>query len=56
MSVPALFIDRQRKGALDAGFMAAFGCLPERYFPLPDVPKLAATIRIISVAVFWRRR
>jgi galactokinase len=35
MSVPALFIDRQRKGALDAGFMAAFGCLPERYFSAP---------------------
>ena len=35
MSVPALFIDRQRKGALDAGFMDAFGCLPERYFSAP---------------------
>ncbi len=35
MSVPVLTIDRQRKAALDAGFMATFGCLPERYFSAP---------------------
>lgn len=35
MSVPALIIDRQRKAALDAGFAAAFGCTPERYFSAP---------------------
>ena len=35
MSVPALFIDPQRKAALDAGFEAAFGCRPERYFSAP---------------------
>ena len=35
MSVPALFIDPRRKTALDAGFKATFGCLPERYFSAP---------------------
>ena len=55
MSVPALFIDRERKAALDAGFAAAFGCL-NVIFPPPDVPRSAATIRITSVAASWRRR
>lgn len=35
MSVPALVIDPRRKDALDAGFMAQFGYLPERYFSAP---------------------
>ena len=35
MSEPALIIDPKRKAALDAGFSAAFGCLPERYFSAP---------------------
>ena len=28
-------LDLQKKAALDAGFTAAFGCLPERYFSAP---------------------
>lgn len=35
MSAPAFVIDSRRKAALDAGFTAAFGCLPERYFSAP---------------------
>ena len=35
MAVPALVIDPCRKAALDAGFGAAFGCQPERYFSAP---------------------
>ncbi len=35
MSVPALILDPARKEALDAGFAAAFGGVPERYFSAP---------------------
>ena len=35
MSVPVLFLDTQKKAALDAGFAAAFGGTPERYFSAP---------------------
>ena len=35
MSVPALVIDSQNKLSLDAGFAAAFGGAPERYFSAP---------------------
>ena len=35
MSAPALVIDPRRKAALDAGFTATFGGLPERYFSAP---------------------
>ena len=35
MSTPVLYIDAQKKAALDAGFAAAFGGAPERYFSAP---------------------
>lgn len=35
MSVPVLYISDQMKEALDAGFYAAFGGKPERYFSAP---------------------
>ena len=35
MSTPVLKIDPQQKKLLDAGFTAAFGCAPERYFSAP---------------------
>ena len=35
MSVPVLFLDNQKKAALDAGFASAFGGAPERYFSAP---------------------
>jgi len=35
MSVPALVLTPERKTALDAGFAAAFGSAPERYFSAP---------------------
>ena len=35
MSTPVLKIDPQQKKLLDAGFAAAFGCAPERYFSAP---------------------
>ena len=35
MSVPVLFLDTQKKAALDTGFAAAFGGTPERYFSAP---------------------
>ena len=35
MSVPALILDSTRRAALDAGFAAAFGGTPERYFSAP---------------------
>ncbi len=35
MSVPALILDSDKKAALDAGFAAAFGGTPERYFSAP---------------------
>ena len=35
MSVPALVLNTETKAALDAGFAAAFGGAPERYFSAP---------------------
>jgi len=35
MSVPALVLRSEKKAALDAGFTAAFGAAPERYFSAP---------------------
>ncbi len=35
MSVPALILDPAKKAELDAGFAAAFGGAPERYFSAP---------------------
>ena len=35
MSTPVLYLDTQNKNALDAGFAAAFGAAPERYFSAP---------------------
>ena len=35
MSTPVLYLDNQMKTALDAGFAAAFGGAPERYFSAP---------------------
>ena len=35
MSAPALILDSSKKSALDAGFSAAFGGAPERYFSAP---------------------
>ncbi|MBQ3503258.1 MAG: galactokinase [Oscillospiraceae bacterium] len=35
MTVSALTLDPQQKAALDAGFQAAFGTTPERYFSAP---------------------
>ncbi len=35
MSAPTLYLSRQDKLALDAGFQAAFGAQPERYFSAP---------------------
>ncbi len=35
MRAPSLQISKQAKAALDAGFMAAFGAAPERYFSAP---------------------
>ena len=35
MSAPTLYIDPAKKSALDAGFAAAFGGAPERYFSAP---------------------
>ena len=35
MSTPALILDPSKKSALDAGFAAAFGGTPERYFSAP---------------------
>ena len=35
MSAPKLMLDPHRKAALDAGFAAAFGGTPERYFSAP---------------------
>lgn len=35
MNVPALHLNKDEKKVLDAGFEAAFGCQPERYFSAP---------------------
>ena len=35
MSTPVLYLDTQKKTALDVGFAAAFGGAPERYFSAP---------------------
>ena len=35
MSAPALYLTNQQRSALDAGFAAAFGAAPERYFSAP---------------------
>ena len=35
MSTPVLYLDAQNKNALDAGFAAAFGAAPVRYFSAP---------------------
>lgn len=35
MSIPALYLDSEKKKVLDAGFTAAFGGVPERYFSAP---------------------
>ena len=35
MSVPSLILSEQMKASLDAGFAAAFGGAPERYFSAP---------------------
>ena len=35
MSIPVLYLDAQKKTALDNGFAAAFGTAPERYFSAP---------------------
>ncbi|MGM9589963.1 MAG: galactokinase [Faecousia sp.] len=35
MSVPVLILEQEKKAALDAGFAAAFGGAPERYFSAP---------------------
>ena len=35
MSTPVLYLDAQKKTALDNGFAAAFGTAPERYFSAP---------------------
>ena len=35
MSTPVLIMDTQRKKTLDAGFAAAFGGAPARYFSAP---------------------
>ena len=35
MSAPTLYLSRQDKLTLDAGFQAAFGTQPERYFSAP---------------------
>ncbi len=35
MSIPALVLRSEKKAALDAGFTAAFGAAPERYFSAP---------------------
>ena len=35
MTTPALFVSNEMKAALDAGFSAAFGSQPERYFSAP---------------------
>ena len=35
MSAPALILEKNMKLALDAGFAAAFGGVPERYFSAP---------------------
>ncbi len=35
MSVPALILEKSKKTSLDAGFAAAFGGAPERYFSAP---------------------
>ena len=35
MSAPALILEKNMKLALDAGFTAAFGGEPERYFSAP---------------------
>ena len=56
MATPVLMIDTLQKNALDAGFAAAFGGEPTRYFSLPAAQKLAATTPTISVAAFWRLR
>ena len=36
MDTPVLMIDKLQKEALDAGFAAAFGGEPSRYFSAPD--------------------
>ena len=35
MPIPVLYLDVQKKTALDNGFAAAFGTAPERYFSAP---------------------
>ena len=35
MTTPALVLSNETKTALDAGFLAAFGCMPARYFSAP---------------------
>ena len=35
MPIPVLYLDAQKKTALDNGFAAAFGTAPERYFSAP---------------------
>ena len=35
MSVPALVLNPEQKAVMDAGFAAAFGGTPERYFSAP---------------------
>ena len=41
MSVPALMLPPETKAALDAGFTAAFGGTPERYFSAPGRTEIA---------------
>ena len=41
MSVPALLLPPEMKAALDAGFTAAFGGAPERYFSAPGRTEIA---------------
>ena len=56
MITPVLKINSQKRDALDAGFAAAFGGKPERYFPHPAVRRSAVTTPTTSVAVCWRLR
>ena len=53
MSAPALYLTNQQRSALDAGFVAAFGAAPERYFSAPAVRRSAATTPTISMAGSW---
>ena len=66
MSVPALVLNADVKTALDAGFAAAFGGTPERYFSAPGRTEiggnhtdhqrgrvLAAAVNLDTVAAVW---